>query len=266
MDRIGLENPKATICTAPVVDGKKDLAAGVALALEALEDVTRFALCERIDTGELREFIYVMLLGSFIDLLQKLGVRDLSGVTVRLPYDAPAWSDRYHAYFAGVKLEFGDEVLQIDLPNHILDRPCLTSDEFAYRNAIRECEAILTRATGDGQWSDYVVARLLENKASFPTLEHIAEVSGMSARTLIRHLKAEGTHFQALVDDVRKDLACWQLLNTRDSVESIAEQLGFVDTSNFARVFRRWFACTPSAFRGRAKSIEGANFSEIPQS
>ncbi|MFT6675375.1 MAG: carbamoyl-phosphate synthase large subunit [Sulfitobacter sp.] len=40
MDRLGIENPRATICTAPKgADGKKDLAAGVALALESLEDI-----------------------------------------------------------------------------------------------------------------------------------------------------------------------------------------------------------------------------------
>ena len=39
MDRLGIENPKATIVTAPQKDGKQDLAAGVALALEALEDI-----------------------------------------------------------------------------------------------------------------------------------------------------------------------------------------------------------------------------------
>jgi len=40
MDRLGIENPKATICTAPVdADGKKDLAAGVALALQDLEEI-----------------------------------------------------------------------------------------------------------------------------------------------------------------------------------------------------------------------------------
>ncbi|MFG6560817.1 carbamoyl-phosphate synthase large subunit [Sulfitobacter sp. 1A15299] len=40
MDRLGIENPKATIVTAPKRDdGKKDLAAGVNLALEALEYV-----------------------------------------------------------------------------------------------------------------------------------------------------------------------------------------------------------------------------------
>ena len=39
MDRIGLENPKATIVTAPKKNGKFDLDAGLAEALDALEDI-----------------------------------------------------------------------------------------------------------------------------------------------------------------------------------------------------------------------------------
>ncbi len=40
MDRLGLENPKATIVTAPkMANGKRDLAKGVEIALEALEEI-----------------------------------------------------------------------------------------------------------------------------------------------------------------------------------------------------------------------------------
>ena len=40
MDRLGIENPRATIVTAPKTEaGKKDLAAGVRLAIDALEDI-----------------------------------------------------------------------------------------------------------------------------------------------------------------------------------------------------------------------------------
>ncbi|WP_276719152.1 carbamoyl-phosphate synthase large subunit [Pseudooceanicola nitratireducens] len=39
MDRIGLENPKATIVTAPKKDGKFDIAAGLSEAMAALEDI-----------------------------------------------------------------------------------------------------------------------------------------------------------------------------------------------------------------------------------
>ena len=39
MDRIGLENPRATIISAPQTDGVKDVDAGVKLAMEAIEDI-----------------------------------------------------------------------------------------------------------------------------------------------------------------------------------------------------------------------------------
>ena len=39
MDRLGIENPKATIVTAPEVAGKQDLDAGVKIALDALGDI-----------------------------------------------------------------------------------------------------------------------------------------------------------------------------------------------------------------------------------
>ncbi|MFD3190122.1 carbamoyl-phosphate synthase large subunit [Sedimentitalea sp. HM32M-2] len=40
MDRLGIENPKATIVTAPTgANGKKDLTAGLALAMDALEEI-----------------------------------------------------------------------------------------------------------------------------------------------------------------------------------------------------------------------------------
>ncbi|MFK7870234.1 MAG: carbamoyl-phosphate synthase large subunit [Roseobacter sp.] len=39
MDRLGIENPRATIISAPKTNGKKDVSAGVELAMDALEDV-----------------------------------------------------------------------------------------------------------------------------------------------------------------------------------------------------------------------------------
>jgi AraC-like DNA-binding protein len=39
------------------------------------------------------------------------------------------------------------------------------------------------------------------------------------------------------------------LQHSSDSVELIAEKLGYQDTSNFSRTFRRWCGLSPSEFR-----------------
>ena len=51
---------------------------------------------------------------------------------------------------------------------------------------------------------------------------------------------------------MRQELACWLLQNTELSVEAVAERLGYRDTSNFSRTFRRWLGMTPNAWRKAA--------------
>ena len=74
----------------------------------------------------------------------------------------------------------------------------------------------------------------------------------LSPRTLIRRLKDEGSAYQQLLDAVRQERAGWYLAHTRLSVEEIAARLGYADTSNFSRTYRRWFGRTPSQARGGA--------------
>jgi hypothetical protein len=62
-------------------------------------------------------------------------------------------------------------------------------------------------------------------------------------------LKAHGTSYQMLLDDVRQELAIWYLRQTDLSVEAIAERLGYSDTSNFSRTCKRWFGLTPRQIR-----------------
>jgi AraC-like DNA-binding protein len=48
---------------------------------------------------------------------------------------------------------------------------------------------------------------------------------------------------------VRSELAAWWLTETQLPIERIAEKLGYQDTSNFSRTFRRWFGMPPLAMR-----------------
>jgi AraC-like DNA-binding protein len=67
----------------------------------------------------------------------------------------------------------------------------------------------------------------------------------MHHRTLNRRLKAEGTTFQQLLDEVRFEAAC-QLLDTGHiPITEIAVSLGYAETSAFSRAFRRWSGATP---------------------
>jgi len=208
-----------------------------------------FILREHFSTGELHEFFYVALFGSLLDLLETAIGTSIPDIRVELDFAAPAWSERYHQHFPGVDIHFGKQQTCIRLPLAILKLKCLTADDFVWRNALRECDQLLAQHEGEKDLAAAIKTSLFELGAPYPDLEEMAARHHVSVRTLIRHLKSEDTSYQTLLDEVRQELACWHLQNSDLRIEEIAELLGFVDTSNFSRVFRRWFDRTPSEFR-----------------
>lgn len=82
-----------------------------------------------------------------------------------------------------------------------------------------------------------------------PKRDVVAQVLHMSQRTLQRRLQEEGTSFQHLLDDTRRELAEQYLTQPDMTLLEIAYLLGFADPSNFFRAFRRWFDTTPGEYR-----------------
>ncbi len=81
-----------------------------------------------------------------------------------------------------------------------------------------------------------------------------AEIAGaleMSERTLQRRLQAEGTSFQRLLDDTRRELAQQYLGQGDLSLADVAYLLGFGDRSSFFRASKRWFGTSPRHYRIR---------------
>jgi AraC-like DNA-binding protein len=75
--------------------------------------------------------------------------------------------------------------------------------------------------------------------------DQVAKLLLMHRRTLNRRLKAEGTTFQELLDEVRFEAACQLLDSARTPITEIAASLGYAETSAFSRAFRRWSGATP---------------------
>jgi AraC-like DNA-binding protein len=83
----------------------------------------------------------------------------------------------------------------------------------------------------------------------FPSFETISAALNMSAPTLRRRLKSEGTTFQQIKDAARCDAARLHLGRPEMSVNDVALQLGFTDPSAFHRSFKKWTGETPGQFR-----------------
>jgi AraC-like DNA-binding protein len=85
----------------------------------------------------------------------------------------------------------------------------------------------------------------------------IADLLGMHARTLQRHLKAEGTTFEILREDVRKEVALRYLRETHIPLKQLTGVLGLSEESALARSCRRWFGMPPSQLRRRETVVQG---------
>jgi AraC-like DNA-binding protein len=89
-----------------------------------------------------------------------------------------------------------------------------------------------------------------------PRRDEIAAALAMADRTLQRRLHEEGTSFQQLLDDARRELARKYLSEERWGLNQVADLLAFVDQSNFQRACKRWFGEPPGLYRKRVIGVD----------
>jgi AraC-like DNA-binding protein len=87
---------------------------------------------------------------------------------------------------------------------------------------------------------------------SMPTIELVAHDLHYSVRTLRRRLSSEGMSYQAIKDELRRDIAIQRLLRSSDAIAAIAYDVGFDDPTAFHRAFRHWTGSTPQTYRTTA--------------
>src|SRR3546814_18636327 len=88
------------------------------------------------------------------------------------------------------------------------------------------------------------------------TNAEVASKLNMHPRTLQRRLKEEGSSFEAIKDDVRRDVAARYLSESDLPLTRISSLLGYSESSVLNRSCPRWFAKSPRQIRGGAASDE----------
>jgi AraC-like DNA-binding protein len=221
----------------------------VRFAVDRASGRVQLRIEDTLGWGDLGEYICLHIVGAVCLLLETVSGMPLPDTRLALTCPAPAWVNEYATRLRGVTLEFDAPANMIDLPESFASTPCITADASAFRQAVRLCERAEARHQSDGEAAQKVLDRLLDRQGDYPSLSEMAKSLHMSDRTLNRKLKAQGTSYQRLLDDVRQELAVWYLRQTDLTVEAIAERLGYRDTSNFARTCKRWFGVTPLVIR-----------------
>lgn len=170
------------------------------------------------------------------------------GYDIYMSMSAPAHAARYLA-LAPARFHFQESALpgvRVVMGADLLDIPLALGDPEVARQIDERCAALGQRPPrGEVGWGEFVIMVLREARGDQVTLEDLARRVNVSARTIDRHLKKEGLGFRELSDKVRFERACEMLSVAGASITDVALQLGFSDTANFSRAFRRVVGTSP---------------------
>ncbi len=204
------------------------------LAIWEFSEIYRSAM-----SNEVRDFIVRQQM-----MMTVTHFRDIAGADVRplkalfgLPDRNSSTRD---ALALGCPCTFGGAAHQLHYPADLLSQVPRFANRLSHAWLEETCDELLGRATASSGLADEI-SRLLTKSPSQPfTMPSVAELMGMSERTLRRRLRRENSRFCDIIDDVRKMLALRFVQTTRMSADDIASKVGFSDTANLRRALKRW--------------------------
>lgn len=175
--------------------------------------------------------------------------RYLSPVLAHSMYPKEGEYDELETYL-GCPVKFGQNKLALIYNKAVLDLPIITTNRGLlpifedYMHEIRRSEE-----QQNANWSN-TVRRFLTHSLSVSNLnlDFVAERFNMSKRNLHRKLKAEGTSYQELLDNLRMELSR-KYLKEKIPLTEITFILGFESQSAFNKFFRKHFNCTPNQLK-----------------
>jgi AraC-like DNA-binding protein len=157
----------------------------------------------------------------------------------------------YRRYF-GCEVRFGQDEDGVAFSERDLACPIIDPDRQAYARVTAFIDRRFTRQRPPlhAQARGLVMRFLATDRC---TNDRVAAELHLHPRTLHRRLKAEGTSFQHIKDEVRRDVMLYYLQQTNFDFARISEKLGFAEQSVMTRSCNRWFAASPTRVRSDAR-------------
>src|SRR5262249_36047977 len=156
----------------------------------------------------------------------------------------------YHRYF-GCDIRFDQKEDGVIFHDRDIRCPIIHPDSELYETATIFIDRTFTRVTPPlhARIRGIILQHIGTEDCS---KERVAALLHLHSRTLLRRLKAEGTSFEEIKDEVRRDMALGYLQGTNLPLRRIAEKIGYSEHSVLSRSCSRWFAASPRQVRSRA--------------
>ncbi|MEV0484142.1 AraC family transcriptional regulator [Streptomyces sp. NPDC050508] len=175
--------------------------------------------------------------------------RRISLTRVEFSHPAPPHALEYDLLY-GAPCTFRAPRTALVFDRSLLELP-VVQDELGLHTFLRRAPDDVLARLDYGSTAAAQVRRLLGQSLPdrMPDPLDIAARLSVSAQTLRRRLAAEGTSFQRIRDQLRRDVAIAALAEGTVSIEDLAHRLGFSEPSAFHRAFKRWTGSAPRSYR-----------------
>jgi AraC-like DNA-binding protein len=185
---------------------------------------------------------------------QQASTRLFQPLAIYFKHAAPE-SITAHERFFGCPVHFDSDKDALLVSSVTLVAPNQLGDATIAEFFDTHLEQVISKLDNDSGLEKQVRIQIFQQLSEgVPVISDIAGRLGMSGRTLQRRLSEKGQSFQALVDELRRQLAERLLRQTDYSLMDVAFLTGFFEQSAFNRAFKRWAGQTPRSFRIGAQS------------
>jgi AraC-like DNA-binding protein len=193
-------------------------------------------------------FVFEFQLGTQLALHRDLVVATLAPTRVRASFPAPPHAGLY-GELLGCAVEFGADANDLRFDAAWLGHPLAFGNPITATVVRQTCDRMLSEMHHASGLAGRVAAVLLQAPGRFLDIESVSRCLHLTSRTLRRRLQLEGSSYQQVLDDVRRQLAIDYLRDTGMSTEDIATSLGFSDAANFRHAFKRWTGHSTGSYR-----------------
>lgn len=202
---------------------------------------------ELLSMGTVRELVLEAVLLSIKNTLSDASMGRCPIVEISFPFARPDYVELAEETF-GCPVRYGAGRTCLEIPAAMVDEPLKMADPRAVELAASLCEREIDKLGASRSFEIRTRRSMLQHRQGFPSMVQVARRLHVTPRTLARKLGAEGTSYRAILDDLRQRMAT-DLIKSGSKIDEVAYLLGYTDTSNFRRAFRRWTGVAPSAFR-----------------
>ncbi|ARS36374.1 AraC family transcriptional regulator [Pontibacter actiniarum] len=169
---------------------------------------------------------------------------------VLLAYPAPGNVAEHERIFAGAELVFNAAYSGLVFEAACLQLPVVSANAELNQLFEKYADAYLQRLFEPSTLRERVQQEIAKQlKGEEPGINSVSRSMAISVRSLQAKLKEEGTTYQALLNEVRKEIAVQHLQDNQQTISDIAYLLGFAEPSVFSRSFKKWTGMPPMAYR-----------------